>query len=292
MPYSLKSYGLLETHAAVLLFGLSGLFAKWLSLPPSVIVLGRTFFAGIVLVLVLLYFRKSFQIHSKRDGILFALSGAVLALHWSTFFHAIQLSSVAVGLLTFSTFPIFITFMEPYFFNETIRRFDVVTAICVFIGLVLVIPDFDFENDVTQGALWGTLSGLTFAILALINKKIVQTHSPILVAAYQNIVATSVLWPMAESMPWSHGMREMLLLVVLGVLCTALSHALFIRGLSQIKAQLASIIACLEPVYGILLAILFLREIPTWRTLLGGAIILGTIVMATVYTHKPTQTAV
>ena len=70
-------------------------------------------------------------------------------------------------------------------------------------------------------------------------------------------------------------------LVLLGVVFTALAHSLFIRGMVVVKAQLASVIACLEPVYGILIALAVLHEIPSFRELLGGAVIICAIVYAT-----------
>jgi drug/metabolite transporter (DMT)-like permease len=74
---------------------------------------------------------------------------------------------------------------------------------------------------------------------------------------------------------------DYVLLVILGVFCTALAHVLFIRSLVQVKAQLASIIASLEPVYGIIFAFVLLGEVPALRTILGGVIILGTIMLST-----------
>ena len=76
------------------------------------------------------------------------------------------------------------------------------------------------------------------------------------------------------------GSKELVLLALLGVFCTALSHGLFIKGLRYVKAQLASITAGLEPVYGVLFAFLFLGEVPSLRIALGGLIILGTTVFA------------
>ena len=68
---------------------------------------------------------------------------------------------------------------------------------------------------------------------------------------------------------------------MLGVVFTALAHALFIRGMMAVKAQLASIIASLEPVYGILIALVVLSEVPSAREILGGVVIISAIVYAT-----------
>ena len=278
----MKTYtqGLLAVHLAVLLFGLSGLFGKLLPLPPLVIVLGRTLFASLTLGLALRCQRRSIRVRSRSDFQVFFLLGSILAIHWTTFFHAIQVSNVAVGLLAYSTFPVFVTFMEPCFFGERLRVFDVLTALLVFCGLVLVIPSFDFGNRITQGAFWGTVSGLTFAVLSLLNRKYVQTYSSSVIAFYQNAIAALILLPF-----WSLGakaldIRNLLFLVILGVFCTALAHALFIHSLRDIRAQLAGVTASLEPVYGILLALILLGEVPCARTVAGGTLILGTTVLA------------
>ncbi|MGB6012830.1 MAG: DMT family transporter [Desulfobacterales bacterium] len=277
----MKRHGLLEIHIAVILFGLSGLFGKFLTLPPLVIVFGRTFFAALTLSIILAGFKIPFRVTSRRDFFVLILLGVILAVHWITFFHSIQISTVAVGLLTFSTFPMFVTFMEPVFFKEKIRPFDILTAVSVVFGLLLVIPSFDFQNNITLGAFWGTLSGFTFAVLSILNRKYVATYPPILMVCCQNGMATLILLPFLFFENWALRPADYVLLPVLGIFCTALAHVLFIKSLVHIKTQLASITACLEPVYGIIFAFFLLGEIPDTRILLGGGIILGTIALAT-----------
>ena len=275
-----KIHGLVEIHVAVLLFGLAGLFGKFLTLSPLLIVFGRTFFASITLGLILAFSTIKLRAKSKRDLSALMLLGVILTIHWITFFHAIQISTVAVGLLTFSTFPIFVTFMEPYFFKEKLRRFDMLTAGSVVLGLIFVIPSLNFQNNITQGALWGTISGFAFAVLSILNRKYVGTYPSMMIVWYQNWMATLSLLPFVFFEDLSLQATDVVLLALLGIFCTALAHALFIKSLAHIKTQLASIIACMEPVYGIIFAFVLLGEIPALRTILGGCIILGTIAIA------------
>ena len=278
---TMKSHGMLEIHIAVLFFGIAGLFGKLLALPPLVIVFGRTFFASLTLSAILFCSKTQLRTKSRRDLTVLILLGAILAVHWTTFFHSIQISTVAVGLLTFSTFPLFVTFLEPYFFKEKLHLFDILMAGSVLLGLVLVIPSFDFQNNVTQGAFWGIISGFTFAVLSILNRKYVSTYSPIMIACYQNWIATVILFPFLIFQDFTLQPYDYVLLVILGVFCTALAHVLFIRSLVQVKAQFASIIASLEPVYGIIFAFVLLGEVPALRTILGGVVILGTIMLST-----------
>ena len=284
-----KRHGLIEIHFAVLLFGLAGLFGKFLFLPPLVIVFGRTSFAALTLSAILFYSKTQIRTKSIQDFTILILLGIILAIHWITFFHAIQISTVAVGLLTFSTFPVFVTFLEPYFFKEKLRRFDMLTAASVLLGLILVIPSLDFQHNITQGAFWGTISGFTFAVLSILNRKYVSTYPSMVIVWYQNWIATLILFPFLFFKDLSLQPTDVLLLAILGIFCTALAHVLFIKSLVHIKTQLASITACLEPVYGIIFAFILLGEIPALRTIIGGCIILGTIAIASMKRHASEQ---
>ncbi len=273
-------HGLLAIHAAVLLFGFAGLLGKMVAVPPLGIVFARALLAAVSLGLFLGWRTGWPPGLATKKKVMLALSGVVLAAHWLTFFQSIQVSSVAVGLLAFSSFPLFVTFLEPLFFAERLRARDVALAVAVGAGLTLLVPDFKLGNRVTQGAAWGTASGFTFAILALLNRKFVQSLAPLAVAAGQNAVAPLVLAPFVALTPFSPSARDLLLLAVLGLVCTALAHVLFVRGLTSLRAQVASVITGLEPVYGIVFALVLLGEVPTPRTLAGGAVILAAALAA------------
>jgi drug/metabolite transporter (DMT)-like permease len=273
--------GLFEIHIAVLFFGLAGLFGKLVNQPPAVIVFGRVLFAMAFLLPAMWYLKQSLRLNRTRDYFALLLQGFILALHWGTFFQAIQVSTVAVGLITFSTFPIFVTFLEPVFFKEKLRPADVVLALVTFTGVVIVVPVFNLDNTTTQGALWGITSGLTFALLSIMNRKYARAYSSLVVAFYQDAAAALFLIPFLFLPAPVMTLPDMLWLALLGIVFTGVAHSLFIRGLAHVKAQTASIIASLEPVYGILAAALLLAEMPTLRELAGGVVILGAALYAT-----------
>lgn len=270
----------MRLHAAVLLFGLAGLFGKAVHLPPTALVFGRTSFAAATLLGVLLLNRRAEAERPKPTAGALLLSGAVLAFHWVAFFQSIQVSSVAIALLTFSSFPLFVTFLEPLCFREPLRRADLGTAFGVACGLALIVPRFDLGLQSTQGALWGLLSGLSFAVLALLNRRLAGRPSAVVVAAGQNFCAACALLPLVVTSGMRPGVTDLGLLMVLGVLCTALAHVLFIGSLSQLRAQVVSVVTGLEAVYSIVFAFLLLGERPALRTLVGGVLVLGTVLLA------------
>jgi drug/metabolite transporter (DMT)-like permease len=353
-----QNRSLIEIHIAVLFFGLAGLFGKLILLPPLVIVLGRVIFAAVFLALLSLYLKQSIKLNQKKDYLYLFIMGIILAFHWWAFFQAIRVSTIAVGLLTYSTFPIFVTFLEPYFFKEgvgdpnpftvrqmpffrsfiskvcrknkvpggiskegggtpnpftvrqtpffrsfiskvcqknkvpggiseeKIKRSDIFLALVTFLGVILVIPRFEIDNNITQGAVWGIASGFTFAVLSILNRKYVKKYSSLVIAFYQDSAAALVLLPFLFLMEFAFTIKDILLLALLGVCFTAVAHTLFIKGLTNVKTQTASIIACLEPVYGIVIAIFLLGEIPGLRVIFGGILILGTGFYVTIQTRK------
>lgn len=272
--------GLMEVHFAVVLFGVSGLFGKWLPLHPLIIVLGRVAFAAPFLLLLLLLKREPIKLKRVQDYYIFLLLGAILALHWTTFFYAIQRSTVAIALLTFSTFPVFVTFAAPMLLKTPIRLKDIGIAVVTLIGVALVIPSFSFENQMTIGALLGILSGATFALLSVLNKKYVAQYSSRVISFYQFTFAALILLPMVLPLQPALSVRSIGLLALLGVVFTGVSHTLFINGMKIVRAQTASIIASLEPVYGILASMIFFGAFPDSREYVGGAIILSMAFLA------------
>ena len=276
-----KTKSLIEIHVAVLLFGLAGLFGKLIPLSSLIIVLGRVFFASITLGLAIYLTGQGFKLKSFKDYFYLIVLGIILAIHWTTFFQSIKVSTVAIGLLSYSTFPVFTTFIEPLIFREKLLRKNIILAFVTLIGVAFIIPKFELANNITQGVIWGTISGFTFAILSIINRKLVKKYSSLTIAFYQDGIATIALLPFFFLTNSQFQIKDILFLILLGVIFTAFSHTLFIKSLTNVKAQLASIIANLEPVYGVIFALLFLNEIPALRTLIGGSIILITTLIAT-----------
>lgn len=268
--------GLLAANVAVLFFGLAGVLGKLSVLPAPLIVFGRVFFAGLVLLAVCAFQRIPLRPRSGRDGLILFGLGALLALHWTAFFQAINVSSVAIGLLSYSSFPLFTAVLEPLLLHQRPSRVQIVAALLILPGIYLLVPSFSLQNQTTLGVAWGVLSGAAFALLSVANRWLGRSYSSLMISLYQDGIAAIVLLPAlfltATASLWTA--HELLILLILGVVCTALAHTLFIASMRSITAQSASLFASLEPVWGIVFGILLLQAIPTPATLLGGAVIL------------------
>ncbi len=281
----LQKRPIITLNAAVLLFGLAGLFAKWIDLPALVITFGRVFFSSIALGLYMLIRKNSFRVGSRNDVLLLISAGIILAIHWWSFLESIQLSTVAIGTITFSAFPLFVTFLEPFVFRQKLKQRNVLFAVMILIGVFITIPEFSFENRTFMGILTGLISAMTYAVLTIINKHFAGKFSGTLTAFYEQSTAAVVLLPLVIKTEVRPAAGDLLLLLFLGIITTAAAHTMFISSLKEIPAQLAGICSSMETVYGILFAMLFLGEIPSVREIAGAVIIIGTVIAAQAFSE-------
>lgn len=286
--YSTNSVLLL--HLAVMLFGFSAVLGQFVDAPAVVIAGGRVIWSSVALLAFSLVKRSSLKLNGKKDYVVALVAGVVLAVHWTTFFQAIQSSSVAIGTITFSAFPLFLTFLEPLFFHEPLRLRNLVTALLLLAGVGITVPDFSLENQVTLGILWGLVSALAYAVLSLANRYLSGRYEARTVCLYEQGTAAVVLLPalIFSRVTWSF--QNFAGIAAIGLVCTAIAHSLYVAAQRHVKAQTAGIISGLETVYGILFALLFLGEIPNLRELIGGAVILGVAVFSSCIPSSSSQT--
>jgi len=264
---------LLAVHFAVCLFGAAALFGNLTAVSAQQIVFGRVFFAVIAIGLFCLIAGNSLQI--KRNNIpLLILSGALLAFHWFAFFRSIQTANVAIALLSYSTFPIFTAFSEPLLLREKFNWNFIWLALLALVGIIILIPNANFSHPEFKSVFWGVLAGASFSFISVINRKISFSVNSVSIAFYMNLFAIIFLFPFLFFTKISFTPSTIMLLALLGVVFTALAHTLFIYGMKEISARKASLIALLEPVYGIILALFILNEIPDLKTIAGGVLIL------------------
>ncbi len=272
------SYGLLYIYCAVFLLALNGLFAKLIPLDALSITGLRSFIAAWGLISFGVLGRRSFRLGSfRRYSCVYAL-GILLGIHWATFFHAMQVSTVAVGMLSLFSFPIMTILLEPLFNKNRLAPRDIFAGVMVLVGLaVMVSQDLgDLNGSVVTGAFWGVCSALLFALRNLLQKYCFNDVPSDRLMFHQVIAVALIFLPFVdsqqvfamESIGWGK-------LILLGLLSTAGAHTLYAASLKLLPAKSVALIGCLQPVVASFLAWLVVREIPQFSVLLGGGIILS-----------------
>jgi drug/metabolite transporter (DMT)-like permease len=267
-----------EVHIAVFLFGVTGLFGKLIELSPFIIVFGRVFVAALFMLVWLLLSKEPIKLNKRSDYKNLVMMGILLAVHWTTFFASIQLSNVAIGVLTFSTFPVFVSLFRPLIYHDKIAKKEVIFGLITIVGILFIVPFKDLFTDTMAGSIIGLISGALYAVFTIFNEKLVKTYSGKKVAFYEQAVATVFLLPSIFIIKPVVTTQDIALLILLGTLFTGVAHTMFINGLKHVSAYMASIITMMEPLYAIILAYLLLGEALTVNTAVGGIIILSTVV--------------
>ena len=127
-------------HFSVILMGGPTLFAKLVDLPALSMVFGRGLFAMIGLYLFVAWGKQQIRPKSGRDLAFLIFAGVMMAIHWVLLFYAVQISTVAVGIISVNTHIIITILVEPFIFGERLSRVDILLGVVMFVGIIVREP--------------------------------------------------------------------------------------------------------------------------------------------------------
>ncbi|MDY0780493.1 DMT family transporter [Tenacibaculum sp. IB213877] len=257
----------------------SGVLGKYIAMPSEVIVWFRSAFAVVLLYAFCRFKKINLSIESSKHYAPFLISAFFMAAHWITYFYALKKSNVAIGMLSLYTFPVMIALLEPLVFKIKFNPIHIVLGLLVLLGIYILAPDLNLESSNMQGILFGLLSALCYSIRILILKQYVIRYNGVMLMFYQTLIITIFLVPVLFFMDVSGFESQYPYLLMLALLTTAIGHSLMVHSLQFFSVSTASIISSVQPIFGIILAFIFLNEIPTLNTFFGGALILATVVI-------------
>ncbi|MGM0410083.1 MAG: DMT family transporter [Bacillota bacterium] len=263
----------LQIILAMVIWGSVGIFARFIPFSSKIIVFYRVFFAFISLAIYLII-KKDIKIDLKENNLkVILLAGVFLALNWLFFFKAIKTTTIAKATISYYTSPIILNILAIIILKEKLKRKTLISLILGFLGMIFIIYN---GKDLTGGQFVGILYGLTaaffYAFFSITNKKI-NNLGAIKATFIQSGVATISFIPfiLPITVP---DLKSIFLLLVMGILHTALALILYLSGLKKIKAQDVGVLSYVDPLSAVLLAALLLGEIPTILTTLGAVLVL------------------
>jgi drug/metabolite transporter (DMT)-like permease len=271
---------ILILHFTVLIWGFTGVLGDLISVSALHLVWYRVLIAAITLFLYLIITKRQILVATK-DIIQFLGVGLLVGLHWVFFFHAIKISTVSVTLVTLSSLTLFTAILEPLFYKKRISIGDVIVGLVIILGIYLI---FKFEFEYWKGIVFGLLAAICASFFSILNGKMVKKNSPTIITFYEMIgawVGVSIL--MLFTNQFNHEMilssSDLFYLVVLGSVCTAFAYVLGVAVMKELSAFTVALTTNLEPVYGIILAILILgqKEQMSSGFYIGAVIILGAV---------------
>lgn len=277
---------LFELFLATLFISTSGALGKFIDMPPPVIIWWRSVLGALFLFIYCKYKKIDLKLKSKKDIFTFILGGVFLGIHWVTYFYALKLSNVAIGMLSLYTFPVITALLEPFFIKVKLNPIHIVLGLLVLLGIYILAPEFNFKSSYVKGIFFGVLSALFYALRLLILKRHVYNYNGSMLMFYQLIIITTLLLPSLFFMDTSNIQTQFPYVLVLALITTAIGHTMMVQSLKYFTVSTASIISSTQPIFGIIIAFFFLNEIPTWNTFFGGLLIITTVVIESMRSKK------
>ncbi|MEO7306353.1 MAG: DMT family transporter, partial [Ferruginibacter sp.] len=254
---------LIQLHIAVFLAGFTAILGVLIELNEGLLVWFRLLITVATLAIILLYKKQLVRIPFKDILRIFGV-GTIVAIHWVTFYASVKYANASVALVCFSATGFFTAFFEPLILKRRISMIEVGLGLLAIAGIYII---FNFHPQYKLGVIFGIISAMGSALFPIFNKRLLVTYSPRILTLYElggGLLALTVLvpfylmqFPAAYYLPTT---TDWLLLLVLAWLCTVLSFDLQLNALKKISAFTANLTYNLEPVYGILLAFIFLKE--------------------------------
>lgn len=281
---------LLLLHLIVLVWGLTGILGKEISLEPFLLVWWRVLIAVATIAVIAVLWREQLRA-SALDLTRFAGVGLLTAAHWVCFFASIKYSKISVALVVLSTSAFFVSLIHPLLKREAPKRYEMGLGLVVISGIFLI---FKFESEYTLGIVLSLMAAFLAALFSTLNARLVATYRPTQMAFWEMVFALTGLSVYlfitgdakhVTTLPYP---RDLQLLLLLGVLCTGVAFIVSIRVMRVLSPFTCALAINMEPVYTILLA-LMLYGSDEWMSpqfYLGGLVIVSTLFVDTWFKRR------
>lgn len=255
----------LHLHFIVLVWGFTAILGLLISMPPVEVVFYRTLIASLGLFILLKIWKKSLRINSRKHFLIIIGTGSLIAVHWILFFLAARISNASVCLAGMATCSLWTSLIEPISQGRRIKGFEVLLSIIAFIGIGII---FNVEFNFLTGLLVAVFSAFLASVFTVINGRLTKQYDPYVITYYEMIgafLSVALFYPIYQSyftdqIIWLPSNMDWLYLSVLAVVCTVYAYSISVELMKRLSAFSINLVVNLEPVYGIILALIILGD--------------------------------
>ncbi|MCK6608335.1 MAG: DMT family transporter [Flavobacterium sp.] len=277
---NLKSY--LHLHVIVFIWGFTAILGKLISLQALDLVWYRMLFASVIMTFVVLFNKEKVKV-PFNILVGFVVSGIIIAAHWLTFYQAIKVSNVSITLACLSTGAFFASILEPIFYKRKVIWYELLFGIIVVVGLGII---FNVETKYTTGIYLAVTSAFLSALFSVINGKYAKEYDPNIISLYElssGVFFISIYLFFAGSFTpafFALSVNDLIWLFLLSSICTAYAFSASVKVMKFLSPFTVMLTINLEPIYGIILALLIFKDGEEMTPLfyVGAIIILATVI--------------
>jgi drug/metabolite transporter (DMT)-like permease len=284
----LKNY--LHLHFLVFIWGFTAILGALISIDAIPLVWYRMLIAAVMIFFYFLILKKPFKI-SLNAMVKFLIGGILIALHWIFFFSAIKVANVSIALVGMSTGALFTSLIEPFFFKRKLILLELFFGLIVVAGLYLI---FNVESEYSLGFIYALISSFLSALFTVLNGLYIKKYDANLISFYQLFfgVAFITIFVLAttgfqiENFTLTNS--DILYLLILSSICTAYAFFASVKIMKYITPYTVMLTVNLEPVYGIILAVIIFgeKEKMSPQFYVGAGIILVTVIINGILKNK------
>jgi len=256
----------LELHFIVFLWGFTAILGLMIETPVVEMVFYCVLMASVALSILMLFTGENFAI-SKASMLKIMGTGFLFAFHWILFFASARLSNASVSLVGFATLPFWTSLIEPLARKKKIKIYEVFLGLTALLGIYLI---FQFESKYTLGITLAVSCAIIAAVFAVLNKKFTETHNHYTITFYEMLgasISIALFFPVYQKIFSETGVLKLLpsssdwlFIGILALVCTVYPVAKTIKLMKKISAYSVSLTLNMEPVYGILLALIIFGQ--------------------------------
>ena len=281
----------LHLHLIVFIWGFTAILGALISIDAIPLVWYRILLAVIFIYIFIIARNISFKKTSK-ELFRFLFGGILIAVHWITFFYAIKISNVSVTLATMSTGAFFVTLIQLLVFRKKIVIYELIFSFMAIVGLVII---FNAETEYMYGIIFALISAFLSASFSILNADLIKFHNATIISFYELLFAVIFITILLifngtiDADFFTLSKADWVYLIILASICTAYAFVASTMVLKSVSPFTMMLTINLEPVYGIILAIIIFgqKEIMTANFYYGALIILVTVVLNGLIKYKP-----
>lgn len=285
-----KLKSLIHFHFIVFVFGFTAILGSLISVDSLKLVWYRMLIASVFLLFLAPFFKKKLKI---SKNILFKLlfCGLIISLHWVFFFKAIKVSNVSITLSILSLGAFITSFLEPILYNRKIILYEVFLGFLVVIGTAII---FKTQFHYLEGIIYALISVILSVFFTLFNGKLVGKISSFTISLYELIggfITVSLLLIISDDLNTNLfylKSGDVLWLFILGTVCTAYAFVISVDVMKHLSPFSIMLSINMEPIYGIVLAIIFLNESEnmSYEFYIGFLLIFFSVILNGILKHK------
>ncbi len=272
---------LLLVLGAAILWSTGGLFIKATSLSAFELSFGRSLLAAITIAIVTR--REGFGLN-RVSAITSILYAALLLL----FVLATKLTTAANAIFLQYTAPVYVLILEPLFYKERFRRSDLITVAACVGGMTLFFVGKLRPQDV-NGNLLALASGVCFALFfLLLRHSKARNVNRASSAIYGNLIVVLICAPaFFGAARRGISAADLARISYLGIVQIGCAYLLFTQAMARgLRSLDASIVGYIEPVLNPVWVFLFIGERPAGWAIIGGAIIITSVIVHMLVTAR------